>query len=162
MSSIDLNLDEENELTFQVNVEGSRPATAKCRLSIINEDMNLLFNADKFEDNNVSITLPPLKHVLKEGEYDMTLEVIVEDKYFTPLTITGNFEKSIKITAESVQKVKKKNLTPSATFVSKNATKPKPKVISEKTKRRTVKKRKPVKKISDQDIMRIIQELASK
>ena len=34
MSTIELMIDEENELTFQVQVEGTRPGTAKCILKL--------------------------------------------------------------------------------------------------------------------------------
>ena len=98
MGMIDLMLDEENELTFQLNIEGSRPAEAQCRLVLENTDMSLSFDAHKHVEGEVSVVLPPLAHVLKEGKYDMSLEVIVDDKYFKPLTIEGNFEKSITIT----------------------------------------------------------------
>ena len=168
MNSIDLNLDEENELTFQVNVEGTRPATAKCRLAIQNDDLSLLFEAEKFDDDNVSVVLPPLKHVLKEGEYNMTLEVIVEDKYFTPLSIVGNFEKSIKITAESVSKKKKPKLNATASLVNRKARK---KVLSEKKEVKKQQSVSPVRsnnsqnrsnKISDKQIMDLINLISKK
>ena len=108
MSNIDLLLDEENELTFALTVEGTRPATAQCRLVLENEEMSLVFESDRYDGEEVTVTLPPLKHVLKEGEYDMNLEVIVEDKYFKPLTITGNFEKSVEVKAAPITKTKKK------------------------------------------------------
>jgi hypothetical protein len=117
MSSIDLLLDEENELTFQLNIEGSRPADSNCRLAIQNNEMTLMFEAKNSNPGEVEITIPSLKHVLKEGEYDMTLEVIVDDKYFTPLTITGNFENSVKVTAEAVVRTKKPKIKASAALI---------------------------------------------
>ena len=95
MNEIDLMLDEENELTFQLNIEGSRPAEASCRLNVQGNDMNLMFEAQKQNGEEVNVVLPPLAHVLKEGKYNMLLEVIVDDKYFVPLELTGNFEKSV-------------------------------------------------------------------
>ena len=44
MSSINLMIDEENELTFQVQIEGTRPGEAKCRLMLETEDMSLAFS----------------------------------------------------------------------------------------------------------------------
>ena len=41
MSTIDLMIDEENELTFQVQIEGTRPGTAKCRLMLESKNMML-------------------------------------------------------------------------------------------------------------------------
>ena len=102
MSKIDLLLDEENELTFQINIEGNSPGTAKCRLRLENKDLGLLFEGDSQKAGEVSVVLPPLSHILREGDYDMILEVVVDDKFFEPLSLTGSFEKSIKVTAEAV------------------------------------------------------------
>jgi hypothetical protein len=107
MNPIEMLLDEENELTFQVNIEGNRPADASCRLRLDNESVGLMFEANKNQDGEITVVIPPLKHVLKEGIYDMSLEVIVDDKYFQPLTIQGSFENSLKVTAEAV--VRRKN-----------------------------------------------------
>ena len=104
MSTIDLMLDEENELTFQVNVEGTKPGTANCRLIVSSPDMSLLFEASTLKNDEASVVIPPLKHVLKEGTHDLILEVIVDDKIFTPLQIKGNFEKRLQITAEAVSR----------------------------------------------------------
>jgi hypothetical protein len=79
MSTIDLMIDEENELTFQVQIEGTRPGTSRCRLMLESKDMTLAFEGQSTGDE-VSVTLPPLTHVLKEGTYDMTLEVVVDQK----------------------------------------------------------------------------------
>ena len=69
MSAIDLLLDEENELTFQLNIEGNAPGTAKCRLKLENQTMSLLFEAVSPQKGEISVVLPPLSHVIKEGEY---------------------------------------------------------------------------------------------
>ena len=82
MSGIDLLLDEENELTFQLNVEGNAPGSAKCRLKLENKDVGLLFEANSREKGEVSVVLPPLSHILNEGEYKMVLEVVVDNKFF--------------------------------------------------------------------------------
>ena len=87
MSKINLLIDEENELIFQLNVEGNAPGTAQCRLKLANKGMDLLFEANAYDHGEISVTLPPLAHVLNEGEYDMTLEVVVDDKFFEPLKL---------------------------------------------------------------------------
>jgi len=164
MSSIDLLLDEENELTFALKIEGTRPATAQCRLVLENKDMSLIFNSDTYNGEEVSIVLPPLNHVLKEGQYNMSLEVIVEDKFFKPLELVGNFEKSISIVAEAVTK-------------KKEILKPQVKLSNVKVKsgqRRIVKKEEPAlerkqtkvleskTKITDSDILALIEALKSR
>jgi len=174
MNEIDLVLDEENELTFQLNIEGSRPAQAICRLNVQSDNMNLLFEAQQDRGDEINVVLPPLAHVLKEGSYNMSLEVVVDDKYFVPLELTGNFEKSVRVTAETVVRTKKKTIVPQVTLVQ-NKTRPARTrdVISESessssrrnkptinnTKRINETKKKPV---SDDDILKIIEALTKK
>ena len=162
MSNIDLLLDEENELTFALSVEGTRPATAQCRLVLESEDMSLVFNSDSYNGEEVTVVLPPLKHVLKEGEYSMDLEVIVEDKYFKPLSLVGNFEKSIEIKAAPVTKPRKKSFAPSATLsevkVKNKSSKNVRSLNTEQNVPEPVKKTK--KKVSDKEILAIIEALS--
>jgi hypothetical protein len=162
MTAIDLMIDEENELTFQVQIEGTRPGTAKCRLMLESKDMSLAFEGQSTGEE-VSVTLPPLDHILKEGNYDMTLEVVVDDRFFEPLKLQGTFEKRLKVTAESVTvrskpkvktsaslvEVKKKNNRPASVSVSNNT----------RRKRNVVSESKRKKEFTDQDIMNLIKKL---
>jgi hypothetical protein len=159
MSTIDLMLDEENELTFQVNVEGTQPAAASCRLIVSGNGMDLLFETSLLKNDEVSVVIPPLKHVLSEGIHDLTLEVVVDDRLFTPLQVKGNFEKRLQITAESVTTRRSSPIKTSATLI--NASKParRKKVMSEKTNTAKTKRKK---KISDNEIMSIIKALTQK
>ena len=109
MSTIELMIDEENELTFQVQVEGTRPGSAKCRLMLESKNMMLAFEGQSTGDE-VAVTLPPLDHIIKEGTYDMTLEVVVDDRFFEPLKLQGAFEKRLKVTAEAVDETLLVNL----------------------------------------------------
>ena len=160
MSTIDLMLDEENEITFKVNIEGTQPGTASCRLVVENGDMDLLFNASNVTNDEITVTIPPLKHVLSEGKRNLNLEVVVDDKLFVPLTVQGNFEKRLKITAEAVTTRKKPKIAATASIVSskvKSSTKKSQNVINEKA--RTTKRKK---RVTDQEIMNIIKALTSK
>ena len=171
MSKIDLLLDEENELTFQINIEGNTPGSAKCRLMLENKGLNLLFEANSHQKGEISVILPPLAHVLKEGEYDMKLEVVVDDKFFEPLTLTGNFEKNVKVTAEAVvRKTSKKLTNVTASMLSeaspitvKNSKTvvSKPTATSSKVKKQSLKEntKKRKKVISEKDILRLIESI---
>ena len=168
MSNIDLLLDEENELTFALTIEGTRPAEAQCRLIVESKDMSLVFESESYDGDEVTVVLPPLKHVLKEGEYNMDLEVIIEDKYFRPLTMTGNFEKSIEIKAKPTIKTKKKGLSPKATLSEvkvnskKNEKKLMKKVIENKSILSTIpRKAKNKKSVTDKQILKIIEALTN-
>lgn len=161
MSAIDLLLDEENELTFQINVEGNAPGSAKCRLKLENKsDIGLLFEANSHQDGEISVVLPPLSHVLNEGEYKMILEVVVDDKFFEPLTLTGNFEKSVKVTAEAVVRTPKRKKTTVTASVAAEKSKPTVTVRNSRT-QKVIKENSSQKKaaVTDKDIINLINAL---
>jgi len=118
METIELDLDNENEMTFNVVIEGTRPGEPLCRLMIENDDMSFSMQGDFLPNNEVSILVPPLKGILKEGNYDSYLEVLVDDRVFIPLEMKINFEESIKVVAESVSKKKKPRLSATARLVN--------------------------------------------
>ena len=118
MDKIDLDLDNENEMTFNVVIEGTRPGEPLCRLMIENEDMSFSMQGDFLPNNEVAIIVPPLKGMLKEGSYDSYLEVLVDDRVFIPLEMKINFEESVKVMAETVRRKKRTPVTASASLVS--------------------------------------------
>lgn len=123
MEKIDLDLDNENEMTFNVVIEGTRPGEPLCRLMIENEDMSFSMQGDFLPNNEVSIVIPPLKGMLKEGNYDSYLEVLVDDRVFIPLEMQINFEESVKVMAETVKRKKRKPVKATASLVSANVKK---------------------------------------
>lgn len=145
MDRIDLDLDNENEMTFNVVIEGTRPGEPLCRLMIENEDMSFSMQGDFLPGNEVSIVVPPLKGILKEGSYDSYLEVLVDDRVFIPLEMKINFEESVKVMAEAVKRKKRKPVSASASLVSasvkKDSNKEERKVIM---KEETIEESKPI------------------
>jgi hypothetical protein len=87
---------------------------------IENEDMSLSMQGDFLENNEVSIVIPPLKGMLKEGSYDSYLEVLVDDRLFIPLEMQINFEQSVKVMAEAIKRKKRIPVKASASLVSTN------------------------------------------
>ena len=159
MSKIELMIDEENELTFQVQVEGTRPGTAKCRLMLESKNMMLAFEGQSAGDE-VSVTLPPLDHIIKEGTYDMTLEVVVDDRFFEPLKLQGAFEKRLKVTAEAVTVRSKPKVKTSASLVEVKKKDRKAKVRVDNRSRNNVIKESRKNQVTDDDIMNIIKKLS--
>jgi hypothetical protein len=153
-------IDEENELTFQVQIEGTRPGQAKCRLMVESKDMSLAFGGYS-TGSEVTVTLPPLDHILKEGTYDMSLEVLVDDRYFEPLKIQGEFEKRLKVTAESV-KVKTKPVVKTTASLVEVKKKASPVVVSSNPVRTksTQKLKEEKETFTDTDIMNLIKKLS--
>ncbi len=163
MSTIELMIDEENELTFQVQIEGTRPGSSKCRLMLESKGMSLAFDGQSTGDE-VTVVLPPLDHIIKEGTYDLTLEVVVDDRFFEPLKLQGSFDKRLKVTAEAVTVRSKPKVKTSASLVEVNKgsgkgtinfnNKSKQKIVSESSRKS--------KKLSDEDIMNIIRKLSKR
>jgi hypothetical protein len=102
MQQIDLDLDKENELVFRLSIEGTKPASTKTRFLLESSEYSLVFPASNSEGGEVSIVIPPLENVLREGNHVGTLEVIIDDRVFTPIKIDTNFEKSVSVVAEAV------------------------------------------------------------
>jgi len=117
MSTIDLSLDNNNEITFQVNIEGSSPALPSCRFLIEGHEMSFAFPGEIEKDGTVNVSVPPLEKVLREGSYKSGLEVIVDDRVFVPLEVEVNFEKSVRVTAEAVSRKQKSIRSASARLI---------------------------------------------
>jgi hypothetical protein len=117
MRPVDLMLDEENELKFKVNVDGNRPGTASSRFVVEGPEMDFVFKGASAGQGEISVVIPSLKNILKEGLYDTHLEVVVDDKIFVPLEMKANFEKSVSVTAEAVVRQPRKKTTASAVLV---------------------------------------------
>jgi len=108
MTPIDLMLDNDNELRFKVNIEGTRPGVAVCRLMLEGNEMQYGFRGHQEPDGEISVMIPSLKGFIKEGVYDTHLEVVVDDRMFIPLEMKLNFEKTVEVTAEAVVRSRRK------------------------------------------------------
>lgn len=140
METVELVLDEQNELVFQVVVEGASSA-AKVRLALEGPDgVSFYFPATSLSGGEVTIDMPSMKKMLPEGKYPAKLEVIAEERYFEPLQFLADFANVVKVEAASIVQVnegrkRRKASEPKVTVVSESQRKP---LISVKTKGRTV------------------------
>ena len=106
--TIDLDLEESNDLTFKIRMEGSATAPAKVRLVCEGNDFAYMFSGyGTGEDEVVQFTLPRMDNKIKEGLYNARVEVLVENRYFAPLQFQINFKKTLSVVAESIQVVRK-------------------------------------------------------
>ena len=103
LETIDLDVEESNELLFRVKVEGAEQAPTKIRLVCEDNDLALMFNGRVAgPDGLIQFNLPTLKDRLKEGLYQARIEVLIENRYFAPVQFQVNFKKAIKVVAEAV------------------------------------------------------------
>ena len=117
MQQIDLDLDKENELIFKISIEGTKPASSRSRFLLESPDYTLVFPAESFVNGQVSVIIPTLEKVLKEGLYSGTLEVIVDDRVFEPIKLNTEFKKSLKVVAEAVVRKKEETIVSAESVV---------------------------------------------
>ena len=164
MDTIDLHLDNDNELMFKVVVEGSRPADSVCRLMLEGGDFSYAFSGNVSEEGEVSVVIPTLKKSLTEGTYKAKLEVLVDDRIFMPLEFNANFKQSLKVTAEAITRVVKTTSKASAVILESPKAQPK-KIVKEATPKETKSKNKSkidVSKLSKSQMRQLVEMLEKK
>ena len=103
-----MDLEESNDLTFKIKMEGAAAAPAKVRLVCEGEDFAYMFKGyGTGEDEVVQFTLPRMDKKITEGTYNARVEVLVDNRYFAPLQFNINFKKTLSVVAEAVQVVRK-------------------------------------------------------
>jgi len=123
MSDIQIHLDEDNELRFGVAVEGAESGNITCRMVLEspNSALGIMFPGQSVSNGEVRVLVPSLKSFLNEGVYPMKLEVLVDDRVFTPLSMNVELKQSVKVTAEARVIHKKKGTSVSATVLNETA-----------------------------------------
>lgn len=169
MSSFDIYLDDDNEIRFGVNVEGSEKHDVKCRLMMeASSAMSLFFPGNRLNDGEVQVIVPSLKNVLREGVYPVKLEVLIDDRVFVPLEMSMNIRPSVRVTAEAkVMPIRKgprvtASVITEAPVIEEEKVAPPPPPVKEtrRRKQQTIKqqrqKTKKSKSISDRDFRSLI------
>lgn len=105
MAKIELDLTEENEIGFQLKIEGSDKDMASTkpniRFVVTEEDTGKgwVFSTEK-TDNGVSVVVPSMKGLISESnKYSGKLEVILGGRYFTPTEVELDFIEPLKVEA---------------------------------------------------------------
>ena len=108
---IELKLDEDNEVLFRVAVEGTKEP-ASVRFVCENGDVSYMFKGTSGEEpGEVKINVPPMQKQLAEGTYSSRLEVLIENKYFSPIQLNVRFKKGVSVVAEAVVSPPKKMIS---------------------------------------------------
>ena len=109
---IELNLNEENELCFEIVIEGSTTNESLDKPIMrfqIEESLtkgkgiSYTFPVTKVKDGSLSVLIPRLENIVSEGkDYVGNLEVIIGGQFFVPQTVDINFIKPLKIESKGV------------------------------------------------------------
>lgn len=102
--TVDLKLDEENELVFEMSIQGEAVAKPIYRLVCDAAGMSLAFNGEP-DGEQVRVKVPSLEKQLSEGVHSAHLEVIADNRIFVPLQLQLNFRVATKVVVESVRVV---------------------------------------------------------
>ena len=106
VETIDLDLEESNDLAFKIKMEGAAASPAKVRLVCEGNDFSYMFNGyGTGEDDVVQFTLPKMMNRMQEGVCQARVEVLVDNRYFAPLNFQINFKKTLSVVAESIRVV---------------------------------------------------------
>lgn len=104
LETIELDIEESNELKFKIKLEGNVSSPAKVRLVCEGDEFSYVFKGyGTGEMDVVQFTLPRMESKLKEGTYNAKVEVLVENRYFAPLQFQINFKKRVTVVAESIK-----------------------------------------------------------
>jgi len=125
---IDLKLNKESELSFELNIEGNK-STPKARLIFEIDNQMELAIIGKISENSVKITVPSLmdlKEKLSGENVKGYLEVIVDESYFVPWDELFSLTAPITVQAESTKIVN--NKAPEIKISVKSSNKPREKV----------------------------------
>lgn len=104
----EINLENESSISIELEMQGDVTGTAIVRVIIEYNMFNLCFIADKKDAGVYSVAIPKLDNIVQPGEYSCTVEVIIGNKYFTPLKDTVKFKKDF----TPVIKIKNKKVEP--------------------------------------------------
>jgi len=103
--TITLDYEEINELAFRIKVEGVE-SPAKVRLVCENNDVSYMFNGrGTHEDGVVQFIVPLMKGKIQEGTYPARIEVLIDNRYFSPVQFNMHFKKTMQVFAEAVNMV---------------------------------------------------------
>ena len=100
MSHFDLFIDDDNEIKFDVMIEGTDSGSVSSRhIKESGAGFEVGFDASKVSGNEIYFVVPNLKNVLREGNTPARLEIFIDDRRFIPLDMTVALKKSVKVEA---------------------------------------------------------------
>jgi len=150
MDKVKLFLDQDNELRFQVQIEGSSKGETACRYLIETDDYSFSLPGFYDDEGDVVVNIPALKTMIKEGVYSSHLEVFVDDRLFIPLEIKTEFENSVAVVAKPIVETRKKtSVKASAKLIT----------ASKKAKLRETKQKKKSNIFTKADVMTLVNQL---
>ncbi len=102
LETVERDTEEATEMLFKVTVEGIDQAPAHVRMACENGSVGYFFNGEPTDQTDVfAFTIPA--NTLKEATYLTKIEVLIENRYFAPVTFNLNAKKKMKVVVEAVK-----------------------------------------------------------
>ena len=100
MSNFELFIDDDNEVKFDVVIEGTDSGSVSSRLILeARSGFELGFDSERISSGEIFFVVPSLKGIVSEGSVPARLEVFIDDRRFIPLDLTVSLKKSVKVEA---------------------------------------------------------------
>ena len=157
---LEFKINEENYFEFEMQITGDPDTGAKPIVEFslnLTNGIKMCFLAEQ-KDSVYAVTLPPLKEMMvKPGEHNFTLSVLLGDKYFAPYTGKCVFKEAAKPVISNIKvehKESEKKPIASVTFVQKDkktlvenpVVQPPPVIVDNKKEDEVAKKKEQMKK----------------
>jgi len=83
-----INIEQESSFDLEMEIHGDVPRGSKSNLffTIISEKMRLSFEGERIDNGIYRINIPILKNILEAGKYSFEVNVLIDGKYFSPIT----------------------------------------------------------------------------
>ncbi len=103
---IELDIDKETSFTLEMKIDGDVSSSRKpeMRFSIISEGFTFSVPARRVDNGIYEVSCPKLKGILKAGDYDVNVEVFIDDKHFIPLTDKIRLKEELKPTVKLAER----------------------------------------------------------
>lgn len=104
METIDLDIDEVNELAFKLRIDGVASGAVTARLYCESSGglMHVVTGQFKGEPETVTFKVPQMSSLVTEGTYPSWIEVLIDNKQFVPATFNIKFKKPVSVQVENV------------------------------------------------------------
>jgi len=104
METIDLDLEEANELSFKLKIDGVASGAVSARLYCECADGHMQVFEGRFqgEPETVSFKLPQMGRLVTEGTYPGWIEVLIDNRQFVPANFNLKFKKPVSVQVEGI------------------------------------------------------------
>lgn len=108
--TLELDLEESNDLSFKVSVQGASQKPSAYRLICEAEKLSFGFSGSPDDEGNIVFTIPPMeKYLTSNSLYECAVEVLVEGRFFRPIKFGVKFKQSVKCVVENLNVKQTKN-----------------------------------------------------